>query len=147
MTPPPEKCSSHGWTLDTLERHLSSQIDALREVVSQHDARNVERFASRTEATKIAADAAKEASVSFVTDMKERLKQLDLMLPRTVYDMQHAALVGKLDDTMVRIAAIEVTGKARKEGLGVVGAVIMNGITIAISAISTALLMVHLWKG
>lgn len=145
------RCSPHGWTVDTAHKHLSSKIRALRKVVEENDDRNRERFASRSEAVKIASDATKEASDKFAIDLQNRLKALDNVMQRPEYEANHKLLEGDLRRLELRLNTFEVSQKAteieKRAGLSMIGQVVLGlfAAMMTAAAVATAFLAVH-WR-
>lgn len=139
------KCSPHGWSIDTshralsrdikqTRRNLSDRILALRETVQEHDDRNKERFASRTEAVKIAADATKEATDKFMSNMIERLRVLDDIMPRHEFESEHKLLEKDVQAVSLRLSTIETSKLVATKSIGTLGAIligIFSGVTAA----------------
>ena len=149
-----EKCGPHGWTLDTLETYLSSQIDNLKKLLKDNDDRNLERFASRQEAIKIASDATDKASTRFDTDLREKLsilqelrtisnENLKQALPKNEYELHHADLVKDLNSVLQRVIVLETAKVTQSRGLSQAGQVLL-GIFAAVSTIAAVITLVLL---
>ena len=142
-------CSPHGWTLDTLEKHLSSQIDNLREAANERDERNKERFVAAEKATvasmqaseKALAEskAASEKRFDAVNEFRSALSdQSTLLLPRAEYEAKHKALEDKADDIGKRITTLEASALGKRESVSTIGAVVL-GMVSAIAAAGTVI--------
>src|SRR5258708_4915140 len=101
-------CSPHGWTLDTLEKHLTEQINFLRILVEEHDERNKERFAASKESVVSALAAADKALIKAELSSEKRFEgvnefratladQAANLMPRSEYTVQHRALEEKVN--------------------------------------------------
>ncbi len=138
-------CSPHGWTVDTLETHLTKSIDTLRDKVIEYDDRNKERFQSMKENVAAALAAADKATskaesasntrFESVNEFRQALgDQASKLLTRSEYEMAHSGLVEKVDMAITRIAAIEAGGKGKSEGAASINMVVMS-IIAAVAAI------------
>lgn len=93
MAEGPEHCSPHGWTLDTLEKHLSQQIGALDKFCSAAFAQSKERVdmalaASDKAITK--AELTTDKRFEGVNEFRAALSdQANSFMPRSEYSVQH----------------------------------------------------------
>lgn len=132
-----KQCSPHGWTLDTLEKYLSSEISGIKETLREQDDRNRERFAAAKEQVTLAlvgadkaitkADIATEKRFEGVNEFRQTLAdQASNLMPRAEYTVQHQALsekVGLIDTrftervTLVdnRLLKLETSGFTKTE--------------------------------
>jgi hypothetical protein len=70
-----QKCSPHGWTLDTLEKHFSGKLASFVELMNERDARNSERFSAADKAVAAALAAVEKSnSAALVSSEKAILK-------------------------------------------------------------------------
>jgi hypothetical protein len=139
-----EKCSPHGWTLDTLETYLSDKIANLRKLIEDADDRNLERFASRQEALKIATDATDKASTRFDIDLREKLSILQELrtitnenvkqaLTKEEYELHHADIVKDVTLLAQRVIVLETAKTTQSKGLSQTGQVVLGIFSVAAS--------------
>jgi hypothetical protein len=148
-------CSPHGWTLDTLEKHLTSLILALQKEGNEREERNKERFAGAKESVSVAmasaekaiskAEIATDKRLDGVNELRGALSdQTSTLLPRSEYSVQHGSLVEKIDGAIVRLTQIESQATGKKVGLGMVGSFALGAFAIlaSIAAITAAAIAV-----
>jgi len=143
------KASSHGWTLDTLERYLSSKIDALDRYCSTNFTQSKERVDMALAAADKAvtkAEIATEKRFDGVNEFRGAMAdQSKAFMPRAEYEVQRAAVndaLGRLDGvttTLVERAA------GKREGISGIGAILIGGATIFSSLAAAAAVVISLW--
>jgi hypothetical protein len=113
-----DKCSPHGWTLDTLEAFISERLVSLEKIGNEREERNKERFAASKETIGVAMIAADKAIVKAEIATEKRFDSVNefrasladqaaSFLPRTEYSISHKALSDKIDSVMLRITTME----------------------------------------
>ena len=154
----PSKCSPHGWTLDA----IAARLDALEKMLEEREHRTKERFdnarenvsaaLASSEKAIIKAEVADNKRFDSVNEFRATLAdQAERLLPRGEYSVQYAALVEKMEDTSAKIDAINLVltnridintriieglnamARGKKEGISVIGAVVL-GVISALSA-------------
>ena len=111
------------WNLDTLEIYLSSRILALKEAIV------VAMTASQNAIAK--AENAVEKRFDAVNEFRETLSdQANTFMPRQEYQVQHTAVLEKIDLLTARVAKIETEKTTQKEGMGVTGAIILGAFSV-----------------
>lgn len=128
------------WTLDTLERYLSSRIDDLGRRGDDREKMHVERFASAKERVDLAiaasdkaiikAEVASDKRFESVNEFRKALSDnVSTFLPRTEYAVQHQALVEKVDIATATLSKMSSAAEGRIRGVSTVGFIVMAVIT------------------
>lgn len=163
-----DRCSPHGWTLDTLETHLSSRIDGLQarivELNDEREDRNKERFINMKSAVDAAltssehaiakAELATEKRFEGVNEFRAALQdQATSLMPRTEYTVQLTALTEKVDQNVKDVSSIRLAvsalnehGIGKREGIGVVGSIVLGGVTLLSSTAAIGAFIVLLLR-
>jgi hypothetical protein len=111
--------SPDGWTLDTLKEHLTSRIDGLKENVGTAMAASDKAIGK--------ADIAIEKRFDSVNEFRKSLDDMvNTLLPRSEYQVQHQALVEKVNDLFQRLLIVETAKAAKREGIGTLGAIVVG---------------------
>jgi hypothetical protein len=144
-----KECSPHGWTLDTLEKYLSSRLDSVKENVTlamvaaekaltRSDAALEKRLDIMNEFRAALSDQSKlwmprsEYDVQH-TALNEKVNQVQHAIPRAEFDVQHQALAERVTDTQQRISKIENLKEGNSSGIGLVGTIYL-GIMVTLAA-------------
>jgi len=141
------KCSPHGWTLDTLERYLTSAIDAVKKEAAEREDRNKERFLSAEKSVSTAMISAEKAISKAEIAADKRFDGLNelrgamqdqtaTLLPRAEYGAQHIALSEKLSSLETRLTKLESAIAGKSQGISGVGAVVA-GAFVGLSAVGS----------
>jgi len=145
-------CSPHGWTLDTLEKHLTEKINSLDRFCTASFAQSKERVdmalaASDKAITK--AEQTTEKRFEGVNEFRSALSdQSSLMLTRTEYQAQQQTInerVSMLTDAVTKIDSRMVGKHEALGGTGVmiVGTAVVISALISIASLLVSLLRVH----
>ncbi len=156
------RCSPHGWTLDTLERHLTVRVDALEKsfktISDEREDRNKERFTAMKTAVDAAlassdravtkAEIATEKRFEGVNEFRSALSdQSSNLLPRIEYSVQYQGLIDRLSASDKRItelqtfiSQIEARGAGKSQGISLVGVMTLGVVTGIASLVSIATL-------
>lgn len=130
---PIEPCRSpHGWTLDTLEFHLSARI-------AEYEERNKERLAAMRENINLAlasadkaiakAELATDRRFDSVNEFRATLSdQATQFLSRDEYASRHETIVAAEQAVESRLARIENRTEGKKEGLSSLGSLLFGAI-------------------
>jgi hypothetical protein len=175
--PPEQKCSPHGWTLDTLEKHFSSKLASFVELMNERDARNTERFSAADKAVAAALAAMEKSNgAALVSSEKAILKaevsqekhnlasneirsammdQQKHLANKTETDFRFAAIEQRLDD--FKSTVIGQLGKidrslteisGKSQGIGISGAFVVQLVTtMAALAAVVGFIMLFLKQG
>ena len=116
----------NGWTLETVRQYLTARLDALQFIVEERESRNVERFDAAKERVMVAMQSAEKAIMKAEAATDKRFDgvnehrgalsdQATRLMPRLEYQVQHQALIEKLEMVTLRVTKAESTS----EGSGV----------------------------
>lgn len=130
-----DRCSPHGWTLDTLEKYLTTRIDAVKE--------NVTTAMLAADKAISKAEGSTEKRFESVNEFRQTLSdQAVNFLSRNEYHANHAALIEKIEGLDKRISLnqssiteMQSRGLGSKESFSKVGAIVM-GAVIGLSTIT-----------
>jgi hypothetical protein len=143
-----------GWTLDTLETHLSAKLSSLEKTSDEREERNKERFTAAKETIAVAMTAADKAIVKAETATEKRFDSVNefrqtlsdqaaQFMPRTEYRISHEALSEKVDGVVGRLTALESSKEATIKTGSQFAAWIFGVIAIAISLATLIVLIVR----
>ena len=132
---------------------LTVRIVALEKMLDEREERTKERFTTMNSSVSTAMTAAEKAVIKAeqaterrfegVNEFRETLRdQAATLMPRAEYSVQHAALQDFVNQIAERTNALENTQRGKKEGLSLVGQIILAAITgaAAIGAVLIAFL-------
>jgi len=137
---PEEPCSPHGWTVDTLETHLSEKISALDRYCVTSFAQSKERVdmalaASDKAITK--AELATDKRFDAVNEFRAALSdQTRDFMPRSVYDVQHKSMSERLEIIAASVTTMNSRLVGKSEGISSVGATIL-GVLVGLNSLFT----------
>ena len=78
MTNNPDKCSPHGWTVDTLEKYLSDKITGVVNLSNEREARTAERFASSEKAVSAALAAVEKSNTAAMSASEKAISKAEI---------------------------------------------------------------------
>lgn len=131
-----QPCSPHGWTLDTLEKYLTSRIDGLKE--------NLGTAMLAADKAIEKAESATERRFDSVNEFRETLAdQSATLLPRAEYLVQHEAMKITISAVEKRLTAMESRSEGRAGGIGTISAVVISviGGTAGLATIAGVILL------
>jgi hypothetical protein len=152
-----DDCSPHGWTVDTLETHLSSRIDGIKELLVEHDDRNKERFLSAEKAVQAALTAADKALAKAEMASERRFEgvnefrgtladQSATLLPRAEYKAEYSSMLDKLTSLTSRVETIESIDRGKAQGIGGVTAIVYGTFLLITAACAVIAVIITLMK-
>lgn len=142
MRKQPDNCSPHGWTLDTLEKHLSARIDTLEKYLGE-----------RLEAAKELVGTAQLSSEKALTKAEaasEKRQDAANEIRAAMMDQQkHFA---DRDNTDFRLSALEkiinmtsAASDSKSENLSHIGTIVLGAFVMISTICSVAGLIVTVW--
>ncbi len=158
---PEEPCSPHGWTLDTLETHLSSRITGDRErlndkieAVRDYATTNFQQVKERTDMALAAsekavtkAEVATEKRFDAVNEFRGAMDdQAKSMVPRAEYLVHQAAVVERINNLAETVNTLSARLVGKTEGIGHVGTIII-GAAVAINTLVALAALVMMMRG
>lgn len=156
MSGPCESPSPHGWTLDTLEEHLTTKITSVKDFFVAESRASKEAVSAALAAVKeqsagamiaaekaiIKAETATEKRFDSVNEFRQTLSdQAASFLSRNEYSANHKATEEKLIALADRISRIETAKTTKSEGVSTIGmalAVAFSGVSMLTTIIWVA---------
>lgn len=138
--PDDTECSPHGWTLDTLETHLSSQIQALKESAAAAT-KSADRAIEKS-------DAAIEKRLDALNEIRNILNDtITKTLSRDEYLARHEELSRRFTELATRVIHNESVARGKQEGMTTLSATFITGISTLAILISAAAAIITLFHG
>jgi len=149
-----------GDIIDELEKHFNSRIIATEKLNEEREDRNKERFANAERGVLAAlasvdkaitkAEAAENVRYASLNELRGALTdQTARLLTRDEYGARHETLSNSMNQLIERLTKVEALGLGKAAGIGLVGTIILGGITTvsAMAAIGTVLITLLRFSG